>query len=123
MMDARIGQLNSGKCYAFIHGYHAEPYIGTRAEVEVQLGLRDHSESSSLPVQEKHQSKPKDKVFNVCLRYEYPAWDQTEGLMYWGIEADSKSEANRIVRKRAWNDGHLAGGQGRVIFTATEDTP
>lgn len=115
-MDARIGQLNSGKCYAFIHGYNAEPFIGTQAEVEAQLGLRDQSESS-LPAQEPHPQK----TFTVRLSFQYPAWDEVDGLMYRGIQADSKSEANRIARKMALNDGHLAGGQGRVTFTATKE--
>jgi hypothetical protein len=39
-LDPRIGTLNSGKCYAYVNGYAAEPVVGSLEEVELALGLR-----------------------------------------------------------------------------------
>ncbi|OBY20754.1 hypothetical protein A8O37_25525 [Pseudomonas aeruginosa] len=50
----------------------------------------------------------------------YPAWDEGDGIRYPDIVAESKSEANRIARRQADQDGHLAGGKGHVTFTAVE---
>jgi hypothetical protein len=114
-MDPRIGQLNTGSFYAFVNGYSEDPFTGTLEEVEGALGLR------------KIDSKPKfsqqpsgEKTFNVRLTFQYPAWDEIEGILYAGIPADSKSEANKVARKLARIDGHLTGGRGRVYFKAEQ---
>lgn len=110
-MDARIGILNSGKFYAFANGYHAEPVMGTLEEVEAALGLR--------PVAANPARKPGAyKLFNVVLRFEHPAWDEVNGLEYPNVSARSKSEANKIARAQAYDDGHTVGR--RAWFTATE---
>lgn len=95
-MNAQIGQLNGGKFYAYIDGYNAEPFIGTLEEVEAALGL--------------HKTPIIRKTYIVTIRFQYPAWDEVDGIEYAGILAASKSEAIAKVRKMARHDGHL----GRV---------
>lgn len=104
-MDARIGQLNSGKFYAYIDGYNAEPFIGTLEEVQVALGL--------------HKTPTARKVYTITIRFQYPAWDEVDGIEYAGIVAGSKSEAIAKVRKMALHDGHLGRAKGRAWLTAT----
>lgn len=115
-MDARIGQLSSGKFYAYAAGYAADPVIGSLPEVEDALGLPRSQEAEAAP------AKPActaHKVFNVVLRFQFPAWDELEGIQYQGIEADSKAQANEQARRMARRDGHLCGGKGRATFAAT----
>jgi hypothetical protein len=45
-MDQRIGQLNSGKFYAYPNGYNHAAVVGTLVEVEVALGLRKAAKKS-----------------------------------------------------------------------------
>lgn len=113
-MDARIGQLNNGKFYAYTEGYNVEPFIGTLEEVEVALGLREKQEA---PVIKQRNTKE----YTVTVRFQYPAWDEVDGIEYTGVVARSKSEANAKVRKMAADDGHLGSLKGRVTFTATEE--
>jgi hypothetical protein len=54
------------------------------------------------------------------MTFQYPAWDEKEGIDYNGIDAKSKSDANAVARRMAGRDGHLFGGNGRVVFKATE---
>ena len=54
------------------------------------------------------------------MRFQYPAWDEVDGLVYQDIQAATKAEAYAVARRMADNDGHLHGGKGRVTFTATE---
>lgn len=110
-MDARIGVLNSGKFYAFDKGYDVEPTIGTLEQVETALGLR-----AAPPVVVKESAA--FKIFNVLVTLEHPAWDEIAGLEYPDIRARCKSEANKIVRRKAHDDGHTVGR--RAWFTATE---
>jgi hypothetical protein len=44
-----------------------------------------------------------------------------EGIVYSGVFAKSKSAANAFTRRQAQLDGHLAGGKGRVFFTAIRE--
>ncbi|MNR47046.1 hypothetical protein D3C85_1661020 [compost metagenome] len=60
------------------------------------------------------------KTFDVTLRFQYPAWDVVDGILYRDIFATTKREANNKARSMADGDGHLGGGQGWVTFTATE---
>jgi hypothetical protein len=108
-MDPRIGQLNSGLFYAFINGYDQPEVSGTRQQVEAALGLDVEPETPVAVV---------CPLWDVKLSFQYPAWDEQDGLWYRGIEADSKAEANAWARKLARDDGHLSGGQGRLTFTA-----
>ncbi len=60
-------------------------------------------------------------MFNVTIRFQYPAYDEKFGITYFDIDARSKSEAIRFARREALNDGHVGtGGKGRVTFTAVE---
>lgn len=61
-----------------------------------------------------------DLLWRVRLTFQHPAWDEQDGILYEGIVAGSKSEANAKARKMARNDGHLGGGKGRVTFTALQ---
>lgn len=110
-MDARIGILNGGKFYAFANGYHTEPVMGALEEVETALGLRPVAANLG-------KTRGAYKLFNVVLRFKHPAWDEVNGLEYRNVSARSKSEANKIARDRAYDDGHTVGR--RAWFTATE---
>ena len=115
-LDPRIGVLNSGKFYCFPHGNGKPELVGTLEEVEVALGLRRAS-----PAPTALTLTPSNKrLWKVTLKFQYPAWDEVDGIEYQDIVASSKAEANAIVRRRASNDGHLAGGKGRATFTAIE---
>lgn len=114
-MHPSIGQLNGGKFYSYVNGYSAEPFFGTLEEVEVALGLRPQPDRS--PVE---PAVNRRKCFDVTMRFQYPAWDEVDGIVYRAIEADSRSEANALARRMADQDGHLGGGKGRVTFSACE---
>lgn len=110
-LDPRIGVLNSGKFYAFAHGYDKPETVGTLEEVEVALGLRQ-----VMPVHSAGQAKARTlHQYTVTLRFEYPSWDERDGIMYEEIYGYSKSDAIKTVRKRAEHDGHT----GRYWFTAS----
>ncbi len=112
-LDPRIGILGSGRCYAFVNGYDEPPVQGTLQQVEQALGLScDGIVASARP----------HRAWDVRLSFEHPAWDEKDGLWYRGISAKTKADANRIARIKAHGDGHLAGGKGRVTFTAFEAT-
>lgn len=114
-MHPAIGLLSSGKCYSYVNGYHMEPIMGTLAEVEAALGIR-----SAAPSPE--QSAPITAcTYTVTLTFQYPAWDEVNGIQYREIRANSRSEANAIARSMADRDGHLCSGKGRYFFKAAED--
>lgn len=110
-LDPRIGLLASGQAYAFVNGYHQEPVRGSLQQVKAALRRRDSA----------RQPKPV-RQWNVRLRFEYPAWDETDGILFEGIRARTKAEANADARSQASRDGHLHGGKGRVWFSAVEST-
>ncbi|MBW7886404.1 MAG: hypothetical protein H3C34_28010 [Caldilineaceae bacterium] len=57
----------------------------------------------------------------MVLRFQYPAWDEVDGIVYTGIVARSKSEAISQARLLAAKDGHtIGGGKGRYRFAAQE---
>ncbi len=109
-LDPRIGTLNSGKFYAFAHGYDKPETVGTLGEVEQALGITVKLASTPTPL----------KAFDVVMHFEYPAWDEVGGISYPGIHAKSKAQANKLARSEAERDGHAIGGRGRYWFTATE---
>lgn len=58
-------------------------------------------------------------TYEVTLRFQFPAWDERDGLRY-EVDAPSKSVAVATARRMAERDGHLpARGKGRVTLTAT----
>lgn len=116
-LDPRIGMLGSGRYYAFVNGHGAPETIGTLPEIEAALGIR--REEVAMQSQVNSKPRPARKTWTVTMSFQYPAWDEVEGILYRGIEADSKSEANRQARSMAERDGHLCGGKGRVVFTAS----
>jgi hypothetical protein len=112
-MDARIGQLTrngNAVFYAFI-GNSREYVEGTLEQVEAAL------EGKEIPVASKAAEK---KVYNVRLSFQFPAWDEVDGILYSNIEADSKKDAIDTVRRMASNDGHAVGGRGKYWFSAEE---
>lgn len=60
------------------------------------------------------------KTYDVRITFEFPAWDEKDGIVYPGIEAESKQAAIRRVRRMSANDGHTTGGRGKYWFKATE---
>jgi len=122
-MHPAIGQLSNGMYYSFIHGHDAEPFTGSLEQVEVAMGLRPASPNravAELNAVPHAEAAPAGRTYTVTLTFQYPAWDEVDGISYHEIQADSKSEANSIVRKMAEGDGHLGRGKGRASFEATE---
>ncbi len=112
-LDPRIGKLAGGQFYAFCDGYDQPEFVGTLSEVQASLGLTEKPDI-------KRAELSPHRFWDVRLTYQYPAWDQVDGLWYRGIAADCKSKANAEARRMALDDGHLSGGQGRVTFVAFE---
>lgn len=125
-MDPRIGVLNSGAYYAFVHGYHAPETRGTRAQVEAALAAADGVSENATPTKapgsqarrSSRASLQETTHWDVTLRFEHPAWDEKDGIQYKGIQAQSRAKANWQARQQAYRDGHLYGGKGRVYFSA-----
>lgn len=115
-LDPRIGMLNSGKFYCFPNGNGNPELVGTFEEVEIALGIRP---AVTAPAALAHSAN-NERLWSVTLTFQYPAWDETDGIQYQDIQAIGKAEANAIARRRASNDGHLCSGKGRATFTATE---
>lgn len=115
-MDARIGQLNSGKFYTFANGYDQEPVTGTLEEVEVALGLR---EIAPVEIAAPVAAKIKRATYAVTMTFEFPAWDETKGV-FFSVEANSKKEAIKEARRQAYADGYATTGKGKYWFKAEE---
>lgn len=120
-MHPAIGQLSNGKFYAYIKGHENEPFMGTLEEVEVAMGLRAPPEPAPADG-EVTPAEPatQRKTFDVTMRFQYPAWDEVEGVHYQGIIAATKREANDEARAMACSNDLLGWGKGRVTFTAVE---
>jgi len=127
-MDPRIGMFcnaqgmfGKGQYYCYPdQSYNAEPFSGSLAECEIALGLEP-----TQPEEVSNDSGPSAEgdegmLFTVTLRFQYPAWDDVDGIPYPDIAADSKQEANDIVRRIAMIDGHLGAGKGRCWFSAVQ---
>lgn len=100
MMDARIGILmREGQTvyYAFPDGYNKPAFEGLLVEVEQRLGLRAHGTAASCSKSTVRGSDVKQWV--VTMRFEYPAWDEKDGIVYQGIPARTRSEANRAAKR------------------------
>lgn len=110
-LDSRIGMLNSGRFYAFANGYDKPETVGTLREVEQALGIAKAPSGKAAKT---------CKTYDVVMRFEYPAWDEVDGLSYPDIRAISKADANQQARSMAKRDGNAIGGCGRYTFSATE---
>lgn len=120
-MHPAIGELSNGQFYAYVNGYDEEPFMGALEEVEVAMGLRAPREPA--PAYEKvTPAEPTTlrKTFDVTMRFQYPAWDEVDGVLYRGIIASTKREANDKARSLANTSDLLGWGKGRVTFTAVE---
>ncbi|NVL49905.1 hypothetical protein F2S72_09145 [Pseudomonas syringae pv. actinidiae] len=120
-MHPAIGQLLNGRFYAYVNGHEDEPFEGTLEEVEVAMGLRAPLEP--LPRNEEVRPvKPiaEPKMYSVTMRFQHPAWDEHDGVIFPDIEAATKREANEEARRQAVSNDLLGWGKGRVSFTATE---
>ena len=60
-------------------------------------------------------------TYTVTIKKQFPAWDETEGLGYYGVEAKSKSEAIKFIREESRWDGNTGPGQGRTTFSAVAE--
>jgi len=107
-LDPRIGTLNSGQLYAFVDGYDVPEVVGTLEEVEAALGIRTTVAASVS----------QDARYTVTIRFQYPAWDEKDGIVYEDVLARSKAEAIAWVHTMARGDGHTGTGKGRYTFTA-----
>ena len=97
-LDPRIGTLNSGKFYAYVNGYHAEPVTGTLAEVETALALR--------------KATPKVRTFLVTVTPGVVSWN----VRQYQVEIDARDRNEAIRRARSQyneNVGVLNNGAGR----------
>lgn len=78
--------------------------------------LQDLDLTVALPNEKK--TVPGYFLWNVTLRFQFPAWDEMDGIVYHNIEALTKSEANAKARRLARIDGHAIGGVGKYWFSA-----
>ncbi len=109
-LDPRIGKLSNGSYYAFASGYEQPEIVGALAQVQRALRLVDAPEVAAP-----------DQLWDVVLRFQYPSWDEVDGIVYRDIRARSKSEAISRARQLATRDGHtIGGGKGRYWFAAQE---
>jgi hypothetical protein len=60
------------------------------------------------------------KTYTVTLRFQFPAWDEREGIPF-EVTARTKADAIKQARRQADYGGHLCGGHGRVSFKAVEN--
>lgn len=64
-----------------------------------------------------------DRYFLVTLRFQYPAWDEKDGIVY-RISAKDRAQAIRYARRQASDDGHTSGMacvHGRTTYRAKLD--
>ena len=127
-MDPRIGMVCSSQgmfgkgqfyCYPDAN-YGVDPFSGSLAECEKALGLTPTQQDEISTDIAIGTDTAEASMFTVTLRFQHPAWDEAEGIPYRDIAADSKQEANDIVRGRAMADGHLGAGKGRYWFSAVQ---
>jgi hypothetical protein len=93
-----------------------------RVEAHWNGFLSNNGVKATKPAKTTVNGSAPDKNYTVTIRFQFPAWDEVDGIPYTNIEAPSKSEAIKQVRRTAWDDGHtaMAKGKGRITFTATE---
>ena len=111
LLDQRIGLLNDGTYYAFVSGHGNQEVRGTLEQVEAALGIRRKESRKTAP--------SAIKAYAVTLRFQYPSWDEVDGISCGEIHSTSKREAVEIARKISARDGHTI-GRGRHWFSAAE---
>jgi|TARA_R110000772_G_scaffold21728_1_gene59442 hypothetical protein len=79
--------------------------------------LMEQPDRPTAPEQGDHQMT----TYTVTIKKQFPAWDENEGLGYYGVEAESKSAAIKIIRNQARWDGNTGPGQGRQTFSAVAE--
>ena len=119
-LDPRIGQMNGPRYYAYAQGYEAPPVVGTLAQVHEALGLAWVEHERAQDEEASPKPMPELSRWRVTMRFQWPAWDEADGIVYQDILAESKSAAIRSVRKLAASDGHAIGGRGRYWFSAAK---
>lgn len=119
-LDPRIGQLNGPRYYAYAQGYGAPPVVGSLAEVHQALGLTWAEQKPAQVDNPSPKPKPVLSHWRVTMRFQWPAWDEKDGIVYEHIPAESKSAAIRSARRLAACDGHAVGGRGRYWFSAAK---
>jgi hypothetical protein len=59
--------------------------------------------------------------YTVTLTFQFPAWDEQDGLEFEVWNAESKSDAIKQIRSVARDEGHTC-SRGRYWFSATLST-
>lgn len=112
-IDARIGQLGSGKFYAYANGYNAEPTIGTLEEVEVALGLK-----AAQPKPTATKAKPAARQYEVTVTPKFSDWrsGQYTTIITAKDRASAISKARREYRDNSDrnDDGSFANGTAAI---------
>lgn len=118
-MDARIGQVvREGKTiyYAFIGGRELSNLVESDNEQDIE-DLLDGKTPAAKPVAPKQAEKAQGTTYIVHVSMQWPAWNEKEGYDV-EVQANSKAEANKLVRDQEWREGmHI--GNGRVFYMAT----
>lgn len=106
-LDPRIGMLNSGKFYAFVHGYDKPECMGTLAEVEIALGLRPAPDGNPLPAKKKKSGIRLYQVTVTPLIVTY-AGSQVFGQYTVEVYATNATEAiTKARQERRAQEGRL----------------
>lgn len=110
--------MDSGRYCAYSQGYDKDPVMGSLQDVQAALGQSVPPSPRTTKSLEASKTQGMS-TFNVTLTFQHPAWDEREGLLYEGIVAASKTEANRKVRAMAASYGHTY-CRGRIYLKATK---
>lgn len=62
------------------------------------------------------------KFYTVTLRFQFPPWDEVNGIVFEHVSGYSKSDACSSARLQAEHDGHLSSQKGLAWFKAVEET-
>lgn len=92
-LDPRIGTLNSGRFYAFAHGYDKPETVGTLAEVEAALGLIRQTAAQAA-----RTTRPAVRTFTVTITPNVLTWYAPEA---YEVEVDAATHAEAIKAARA----------------------
>lgn len=107
-MDARIGQvMRNGSIvhYAFVNGYAADPFEGTRDEVEIALGLRapviSKPAASPAPVQSLNRRPCRQaRIYLVTVTPRYTLYAGSWASHPYTVEVIADNGRTAIRRER-----------------------